>query len=100
MNALRSRGRCLTLFSPCRVGQAAGLVFEAEKGKRYLWLRRPGKRCTVVSEVNDVRHTSAHEIAADNGFHNSLDTRPCVDCDRTDTRYGLGPSAPKDHGEA
>jgi len=100
MSALRSRGRCPTLFSPCRVGQAEGQVSKAKEGKRYLWLRRPGKRCTVLSEVNDVRHTSAHEIAADIRFHNRLDTRPCVGRDRTDTRYGVGPAAPKDHDEA
>ena len=50
--------------------------------------------------MNDVRHTSAHEIAADIRFHNRLDTRPCVGRDCIDTRYGVGPSAPKDHNEA
>ena len=75
-------------------------MFEAEEGKRYLWLRRPGKRCTVVREVNDVRHTSAHEIAADIRVHHRLDTRPSIGRDPSDTRYGVGPSAPKDHDEA
>jgi hypothetical protein len=93
----RTLPRVILVFSRRSV---EGQVFEADEGKRYLWLRRPGKRCTVVSEVNDVRHTGAHESAADIRFHNRLDTRPCVGRDRTDTRYSVGPSAPKNHNEA
>jgi hypothetical protein len=95
-----SRGRCFTLFSSFRAAQLKGGCSKPTRENVYLWLPRSRKRCTVVLEVNDVRQTSAHEIAADIGFHNRLDTRPCIGRDRIDTRYGVCPSAPKDHDEA
>jgi hypothetical protein len=99
-SALSRTKHLLTVFLPFRVGQAEGQVFEAKETNVYLWLWRLGKRCTVAREVNDVRQTSAHEIAADIRFHNRLDTRPCIGRDRADPRCAVGPYAAKIRDEA
>jgi len=102
MSALRSRGRSISSRGS-RLSASVKLKGRCSKPRRenvYLWLRRVGKRCTVAREVNDVRQTSAHKIAADIRFHNRLDTCPCVGRDRADPRCAVGPYAAKIRDEA